>query len=298
MSKITKLGLGIVSFEGNEHLKNITNELRDACDHIVVCLQKHSYHGEPIKDSDVEEVETLKKFGYIDNIIWFEPTDMHEDKKESAARFIETDKRNFILDYLEKEVGCSHSLIIDSDEFYDKVDFEKAKSILSANENIHISYCQYVNYYRDYCHVMVWPFDSYVPFITESKYRFVFEHGHFNRPSDPTRRYWIPEEKKECCVIPWNIVKMHHLSWIRLNIEDKMNAWSSKKLFGDYEELKKAMLQRYYNYKDGMNAIIMFNVPGRSVVVNKLSRQFIHPKFFLSEKITEPYASSSNDNGN
>lgn len=297
MSKITKLGMGIVSFEGNEHLKNITYEIREYVDEIVVCLQKTSYHGDAIKQSDVDEVEHLKDMGYIDDIIWFEPVDKHEDKKESAPRYVETDKRNFILDYLEKECGCSHCLITDSDEFYDGADFKKAKDLISKSENVHVSYCQYVNYYRDYQHVMVWPFESYVPFITESSYRFLFEKGNFNRPSDPTRRYEIPGEKKEVCVLPWKLIKMHHLSWIRLNIEDKMNAWSSKKLFQNYELLKKGMLNRYYNFRDGMNAIIMFNVPGYSVIVNKLPKQYIHPKFFLSENIETPYEYRGVNNG-
>lgn len=290
MSKITKLGLGIISFEGNEHLKNIAYELREECDHIVVCLQKLSYHGEPISDEDVKEVETLKNFGYIDEIIWFEAKDQHLDKKESGPRYIETDKRNFILDYLEHTAGCSHSLIIDSDEFYDRTDFKKAKNAISKADDVHVSYCQYQNYYRDYKHVMVWPFEAYVPFITESKYRFSFDNGDFNRPSDPTRRYNIPENEKKFCVMPWELVKMHHLSWIRLVIEKKINAWSSKKLFDNYEELQKMILDRYYNYKDGMNAIIMFNVPEYSVVVNKLPVQYIHPKFRLDEKITAPYS--------
>lgn len=290
MSKITKFGLGIVAFEGTEHLKNIAYELRDLCDNITVCLQKESYHGEPISQKDVDVVENLKNLGYIDSIIWFTPTDFHLDEsKGDAPRFIETDKRNFICDYLEKEENCSHVMIIDSDEFYHHDDFKAAKDLYDNDENLHVTYCEYVNYYRDYRHVMVWPFNCYVPFIAEAKYRFNFRKGNFTQPSDPTRRYLLDGDMTHFNIFGWQVVKMHHLSWLRINIESKINAWSSKKLFENFDELKTAILDRYYNYENGLNAILMFNVPGNQVQVNYLNKQFIHPHFMLDEEPVRSY---------
>lgn len=288
MSKIQKLGLGIVAFEGTEMLKNVTHDIRELCDLIVVCLQKNSYHGDPIKEIDVNRVENLKKVGLIDEIIWFEPTDMHEDDpQQNGPRLIETDKRNFILDELEHRFNCSHALIIDSDEYYDKTDFANAKAIFENNDDIHVSYCEYVNYYRDYQHVMCWPFHSYVPFISEIKYRFDFYEGGFTKPSDPTRRYKLNSDMNKYTVFSWKTIKMHHLSWIRLNIEDKINAWSSKTKFNDLETLSEAILDRFYHYKDGLNAIIMLNVPNFQVVVNKLPKQYIHPYYKIYEEPTK-----------
>jgi hypothetical protein len=290
MSKISKLGLGIVAFEGTEHIKNITYEIRDLCDEIVVCLQKNSYHGEPIDPNEVKIVENLKNLGFIDDIIWFEPTDFHTDRKPGdAPRIIETDKRNFICEYLENEAKCSHSIIIDSDEFYDHDDFALAKQIFDGDEKMHVSYCQYVNYYRDYRHVMVWPFDSYVPFIAEAENRFDFDKGNFGKPSDPTRRYLLDlsSEKSYFNIFNWDVIKMHHLSWIRIHIESKINSWSSKKLFDNIEELHKQILNRYYHYEDGLNAILMFRTPCNQVQVNILPKQYIHPHFRLDEEPTE-----------
>lgn len=300
MSKIRKLGLGIVAFEGSEHLKNITFELRTLCDNITVCLQKKSYHGEPIQQEDVDIVENLKNLGYIDNIIWFEPADLHTDEPAGdAPRLIETDKRNFICDYLEKEQDCSHLMIIDSDEFYHHDDFERAKKTYDADPNLHVTYCEYVNYYRDYRHVMVWPFNSYVPFISEAGYRFDFRKGNFTKPSDPTRRFYInPEaEMNHFNVFNWEMIKMHHLSWIRINIEQKVSSWSSRKLFENYEELRELILDRYYNYEEGLNAIIMFNVPCNQVEVAKLPKQYIHPHFMLDTEPTRPYSEEIYRNG-
>lgn len=287
MSKISKLGFGIIAFEGTEHIANIIYEVRDLCDEIVVCLQEQSYHGSPIAQEDIDVIVNLQNLGYVDDVIWFVPTDMHEGEGPAGPRMVETDKRNYILDYLQNDKGCSHSMVIDSDEFYSKEDFKRAKELISKDDNIHVTYCQYINYYRDYSHVMLWPYLCYVPFITEASYRFNFKNGSFDKASDPTRRYYIDGENKVYHIIPYQVVKMHHLSWIRKKIEKKLDGWSAKKYFENIKGLREAILDRYYNYVDGQNAIIMFNVPMYQVVVNKLPKQYIHPHFSLLEEPTE-----------
>lgn len=284
MSKIKKLGLGIIAFEGTEHLKNITYELRSHCDTIVICLQKLSYHGDLIQQEDIDTVTRLKELGYIDDIIWFEPTDLHSDDVKSGPRLIETDKRNFILDYLEFDKKCSHSMVIDSDEFYDSTDFENAKNFISHSDNIHVTYCQYVNYYRDYRHILVWPYYCYVPFITESSYRFKFKSEDFTKPSDPTRRYAMKNDKVYH-ILGYQMIKMHHLSWIRKDMKRKISNWSARQLFDGIAGLHDAILDRYNNYTDGQNAIIMFNVPFYEVTVQKLPKQYIHPHFKIYETL-------------
>ena len=261
MSKISKLGLGIIAFEGTEHLKNIIYEIKDYCDVVVICLQKTSYHGDPIKQEDIDDIELLKTCNLVNSIIWFEPTNLYENEGKIGPRLVETDKRNFILDYLENTEHCSHGLVIDSDEFYDREDFRRAKEFINSNDNVHVSYCQYVNYYRDYKHVLAWPFYSYVPFITEISYRFNFKNGSFDKPSDPTRRYLLDGENKIYHLLSYNVIKMHHLSWIRKDIIRKIDSWSSKQLFSNVKGLREAIIDRYTNYIEGQNAIIMFNVP-------------------------------------
>lgn len=283
MNKINKLGLGIIAFEGTEHLKNITYELRDCCDVISVCLQKISYHGKPIHQEDIDEVEHLKKIGLVDNIIWFEPQNLYEDNAQDKPRLIETDKRNFILDHLEFEQVCTHSIVIDSDEFYDRTDFQNAKNFIDTNKDIHVTYCQYVNYYRDYQHILIWPYHCYVPFISESNYRFKFRSDNFTKPSDPTRRYFMNHGNKVYHILNYKMIKMHHLSWIRKDISRKIDNWSSKQLFENSDDIKSAILERYTNFREGDNAIIMFNVPFYELVVYKLPRQFIHPEYSLWE---------------
>lgn len=283
MSKICKLGLGIIAFEGLEHIKNIAYELKDQCDVIVICLQDKSYHGKDISEDDVNEANNLKELGYVDEIIWFQPNNEYDEALPDIARYIETDKRNYILDYLEKDCGCSHSIVIDSDEFYDHDDFVNAKSVIDNSEEVHVTYCQYVNYYRDYQHIMVWPYYAYVPFISESSYRFSFKEGSFGKPSDPTRRYLLNGDMTTYHILPYSLVKMHHFSWIRLDINKKLENWSAKKLF-NCEGLDEQIVSTYTNYKDGENAVIPFKTPFYRVCVTKLPKKYIHPKYNLYQK--------------
>lgn len=283
MNKIKKLGYGIIVYDDVCHLRNMIAEIRDLCDEIVVCLQNESYFGVPIEQKIVEYIGNIKEEGLIDDIIWFTPTQFHEEEGPNAPRFVEADKRNFILDFLENDSKCSHSMVIDSDEFYDHDDFENAKKIINDSDDIKVSYCEYINYYRDYQHLMVWPFRCYVPFITESKYRFDFKNGSFDKPSDPTRRYRIDEPNSKYVIFNFKVIKMHHLSWIRQDINFKIDNWSSKKFFDHDKGLKQKMLDRYNNYKDGQNAIIMFNTPYNEVIVNKLPKQYINPKNEITE---------------
>ena len=281
MSKISKLGYGIVAFDDTCHLRNILSEIRDQIDEVVVCLQKLSYHGDPIDEKVVNYIDKLKSVGLVDDVIWFESTKEYPDD-EKRGRLIETDKRNFILDFLESK-GCSHAMVTDSDEFYDAEDFKNAKTLIENDDNIHLSYCEYVNYYRDYQHLLVWPFRCYVPFITEINYRFDFEKGNFPKPCDPTRRY-LTTPGTDFSIFGYNVIKMHHLSWIRTDIREKIKNWSARKYFL-LDNFYDKIIDRYENYKDGQNAVILFNAPNNEVCVNKLPFRYINPKYRLDEEL-------------
>ena len=213
MSKISKLGLGIVCFEGSELIKSITKEIREHVDYIIVCLQNKSYHGEPISQFDIDEINMCKNAGLVDEIIWYEPdlSYLNSEFDPKVPRLLETEKRNMMIQHLQ-DIGCSHDIIIDSDEFYIKHEFAKAKEIFNSNDDMHVSYCQYINFYRDTRHYMLWPWESYVPFIADIKYRFVYEKGTFDKPSDPTRRYYIPQDDdcKAFHTYSWNTIKIYY----------------------------------------------------------------------------------------
>ena len=293
---IKGIGLGIVAFEGTEHLANIITEFRDIVDYVVIGLQRKSYHGDPIDQADLDEIFRLKDEDHlVDNVIEIEL----DTSKE--PRIQETDKRNMIIQDMENH-GCSHGIVIDSDEYYTH------KSILRAIQEIdendyEMTYCQYINYYADYNHFLVYPFKKgmYVPFVTKTKYRHKYDCTDFDLPSDPTRRFVRPFDSivnvklpngkivpqkhftVDYHIFPWETVKMHHLSWLRADIRKKMNSWSSKKCFKDYEKLIDKAIETFNNFnhdsKEEQIASLLFNTPNNQVFVHAFPKQYIHPKF-------------------
>lgn len=78
---------------------------------------------------------------------------------------------------------------------------------------------------------------------------------------------------------------MHHLSWIRIDIKNKINSWSSKKYFNS--KLPDIIYNRYVNWKEGECAIIMFSVPRNRINVVTFRNQYIHPKYRIDYKLDE-----------
>lgn len=301
-NNIKKLALGIIAFEGTEHLYNIISELRDCVDQVYIGMQKVSYHGDSIPQKDYLEIIRLQKEDHlVDQILNIE-TDITQ-----KPRVQETQKRNTIIEYAEKQ-GCSHIIVIDSDEYYTKSSFLRGLKAIDEHD-YEQTYCQYVNYYHDYQHFLKYPFKDgmYVPFVTKTKYRHSFECSDFTLPSDPTRRFIRPkktvEEKNiitgavqkkdvytvEYHIFPWNEVKMHHLSWIRQDIRKKLNMWSSKTLFDNYHDLIDKAVYNFQHFEDhedaAQQAIMLFNTPGNKVDIGEFPKQYIHPKADIHTRV-------------
>ena len=183
--------------------------------------------------------------------------------------------------------------MIDSDEYYTKKAFDYGLQQIDEHD-YEMTYCQYVNYYHDYMHYLKYPFAEgmYVPWVSKTKYRHSFDCKDFPHPSDPTRRYVRTEVVKdangrdvrkvigEFHIFQWNEVKMHHLSWLRADIRKKLENWSSKKMFKDYDDLIDRAVLAFENFDENDNAaqaLMLFNTPDNKVDVTSFPRQFIHP---------------------
>lgn len=281
-----------MAFEGSEHIINIIEELRDIIDVFIIGYQKRSYHGSNINDFDMAVVSYLKENNLADIFLEVE-TDLTKE-----ARVQETDKRNMIIQAAE-DAGCSHCLVIDADEFYNKESFLQALTEIDNND-YEQTYCQYVNYYGDYSHYMVYPFKNgmYVPFVTKTCYRFKYSTNDFPLPSDPTRRYERIKGKNgeftPYHVFLWHDIKMHHLSWVRKNIFNKLKAWSSRSVFNDIYTKIEVAIQDWKNFiqgKKGNEARIIFNTPGNKIQIKEFPKQYITPKYSVAEidDMVKPY---------
>jgi len=303
-TNIKGVGLCIVAFEGTEHLANIITELKDCLDYVSIGLQRLSYLGEPIAEKDLAEILRLKEEGLVDEIV-----DINLDTTKEP-RVQETDKRNILIDDAAAH-GCSHAIVIDSDEFYSKMSFLRCLKEIDEHD-YEMTYCQYVNYYHDYMHFMLYPFSDgmYVPFVTKVKYKFDFKCIDFPLPSDPTRRYVRPfdgyyEDRKvkledgtevqakkytvDYHIFAWKEVKMHHLSWLRADIRKKVNAWSSKTCFKNYNDLIDKAVDVYNHFddlkQDEQNVSLLFGTPNSEVTVKPFPKQYIFPKYDFNTRL-------------
>jgi len=288
MSKITKLGVGIVAFEGTEHIKNIAYEFKRLDAEVIVCLQEISYRNNiKIDQYDIDEVQRCVDAGLVDRVVWysFKDKDITNAKKSDKSgvdwpRLLECNKRNMLIDELEKD-GCSQAIILDADEYYTYDDLKRALEYYDKSDDTTVTYCQYINYWQDYSHYLIWDRKTYVPFVADIKHRFRFDCQISEFSIDKSRTYNLgPGDSYS--VIQWDALKMHHLSWVRLNIDKKVDCWSS----GEYytKEALDFIKEKYRTWNEWENAFVTFRVPLRPVCVSRYDTPFIEPHYQLYEK--------------
>jgi len=258
MSVIRSLALNINAFDASELLEQIITEIRDQIDIVNALYQKQSYWKNPMAEEDMDELHRLKKLGLIDELIEFKPNFMKYSREQ------ECDKRNMGIELM-RQKGISHVISSDADEFYDADQFRYAKNKIQKN-GWGITYCSYVNYYRDFSHYLVYPFRPLVPFIHSTVFNYTYQ-GPAPGPTDPTRRIKNPTNLGTY-VFRDEEIRMGHAAWIRRDIRKKLENWSAKNHF-DKSLIDKAV-ERWENWKEGEDAIMLFNVPDHNVRVNKL----------------------------
>lgn len=258
MGKIKSLALTINAFDASELLESLISEIRDQIDYVAAFYQKKSYCGNPMDPTDFQELNRLKSIGLIDELVEF-PTNFSKPHREQ-----ETDKRNMGIEMM-RQKGYSHILNIDADEFYDKDQFKEAKRQINE-KGWPITYWSYVNYYRDFEHYLVYPFRPFVPGICSTYFKYTF-NGPAPGPTDPTRRIFNPMNIGTY-LFPDEVIRMGHGAWIRKDIRKKLENWSAKDHFP--KSLIDVAVERWENWKEGDNAIMLFNVPDNNVYVRKL----------------------------
>ena len=261
---IKKLSVTINSFDASELLEPLIEQIRDQVDHVACVYQKLSYWKNPIAEEDTEELERLKSIGLVDELIEFKPNFAKYSREQ------ECDKRNMGIELM-KQNGSSHVLNIDADEGYDSEQFRYAKEFINK-KGYTITYCSYVNFYKDFDHYLVYPFRPFVPFIHSTYFKYTFD-GPAPGPTDPTRRINNPLNIGTYLFTDQEI-RMAHAAWIRKDIRKKLENWSAKNYFE--KELIDKAVERWENWKEGDKAVMLFNVPENQVVVKKIEKRFFN----------------------
>ena len=258
MGKIKSLALNINAFDASELLEQVISEIRDQIDVVNAIWQRKSYWKNPMAKEDMDELKRLQKIGLIDELIEFKPNYTKYSREQ------ECDKRNMGMELM-RQKGISHVISSDADEFYDADQFRYAKDVIN-NKGYPITYCSYVNYYRDFEHYLVYPFRPFVPFIHSTFFKYTYQSS-APGPTDPTRRITNPSNIGTY-IFKDEEIRMGHAAWIRRDIRKKLVNWSAKNHF-DKDLIDKAV-ERWENWKEGEEAIMLFNVPEHNVKVNKL----------------------------
>ena len=253
-----KLGYVINAFDATEHLESIITEIKSELNYVAAIWQKLSYWKNPMDKEDLDELNRLKSIGLIDELIEFKPNFSKYSREQ------ECDKRNMAID-ISKQRGCSHVISADADEYYSLDQFTKAKNLIIKN-GWSITYCSYVNYYKDFNHYLVYPFRPGVPFIHSTFFKYTY-NGPAPMPTDPTRRILNPSNLGTY-IFPDETIRMGHAAWIRRDIRKKLVNWSAKNHFK--KELIDDAVKRWENWEEGQDAIMLFNVPDNNVKVRKL----------------------------
>jgi hypothetical protein len=221
----TKVGYGILCFDTAEFLDRIISEIKDLCYCIVIGVPERSFFNGSIHPKVLSGINKVAKKHDVTMI----RLKVNCSYSSNEARQFETKARNDILDYLEN-AGCTHSMVADSDEIYTHKDFEEGVRKV-IDEDIDVSYCHYVNYYKDTCYEMQ-SFDSFVPFLCKARFRYKYKQQ-LSLSVDLSRRLGI--QPMEIINDRWIDITMHHMSWVRENIYNKMSCWTSKNYYAKSE---------------------------------------------------------------
>lgn len=205
-----KLACIINLWDGEEHLKQAMSYVKDHVEEFIIIFQAQSNFGE-YYDPFPNIAPFLGKMGRV-YVQEYEPSFVGNEndgfENELAKREI---GRSVALKH-----GCSHYFFMDADEFYP--DFEKMKAEY-IDRGLDGSVCGIETYVGKPEYKVTPPMKFHVPFITPVKYQL---GGRQYYRCDRTRTArCISVDKIESGV-------MHHLSWIRNDLERKIRNSSAR----------------------------------------------------------------------
>lgn len=191
----------------------------------------------------------LTKWRFNGDTFNFEP-DLKKDPRTN-----ETDKRQYGLDKA-REIGYTHFIMMDADEFYDPEEFKWAKQILIDRPETAGLVCRVKCYFRS--PTLTIGYDTtLVPFIHKITPNLKFDFNR-NYPFAWTDKDGVPfTEKKRIRIDPtrsmninsgveWADITMHHYSWVRSDIKKKIRNSTAR------QNLERStIVQDYLNAKPG-----------------------------------------------
>lgn len=210
-------------FDGEELLPGSIRQIQGEVDELIIVYQYESNSGEWYHELATTLVAL--KATYPEATF----REYHPDLTISPQHN-ELKKRTVGLE-MARDMGCTHFLMMDNDEYYDTGDFAKARQQI-AYEAYDTTACRLFTYYQQPTYRLEPMEGYYVPFICRLKpeTRLGFE---FPVLADPTRR--VQPAGKFYAFEPTELV-MHHYSYVRNDLGRKLRNSSARRNLDNLEE--------------------------------------------------------------
>lgn len=187
-------------------LRESIKHIRPLVDGVIIIGSEKSNYGE------VSKIPSC----WMDHELFIREPELHHPMN------CETDKRNYGLK-IAREQGYTHFLMLDADEFYNPIDFERAKKEFEVNPDLQGLVCRTQVYFKS-PKLTIGLDTTLAPFIHKitptlkhefnKRYPFAWE-GH-NIRIDPTRSLNINSG------VEMSDIVMHHYSWVRSDYDKKI----------------------------------------------------------------------------
>ena len=245
---MSKFSVSYNVFDGVELLEDSINQIRSVVDHISIVFQTKSYWGNKLTQKEINIVNDLTERGIIDDLY------LYENDNNIAIHQNQLNKRNIGIE-LAKQADCTHYMTVDCDEFYVTSEFQMLIDFHRENPES-ISYLPLVAYYKDTKYMInsenYMDGDLYVSGFFPVKYKLVMNYP-LGIKVDPTRKVGVSATFLK--LFNKHQIKMHHLSYIRADLHQKVNNAPSKLRYGNKQDHFNNMVECYNNFEEDRIAL-------------------------------------------
>lgn len=243
-------------------LKLSVQNIRPCVDMVIIIASEKSNYGEVSKIPDVWGSEVSQLHNRLAGVHLINYTPIHG----FLPNVNETGKRNCGLD-IARQHDCTHFVMMDADEFYNREDFAREKQRCIDNPDLAGLVCASQVYFKS-PKLTVGLDVTRVPFIHKitptlqhefnRNYPFAWEGKQIR--IDPTRSLNIRSG------VEWSDIIMHHYSWVRKDIDKKIRNSTARAnierstLRKDFALAKEGHYVEFYG-KTLVRAQVDFNIP-------------------------------------
>lgn len=218
--------------DGEELLEGSIRTIRPYVDEVIVVASTTSNNGTVTYQGGLEMAVELFHQGMVDKLMSWRPYPSQYQrpwKNETLQRGLGLMKAS--------EMGCTHFLFMDCDEYYVADQFDAAKSFMEQHPDTQGSAVRLQTYVSPRSRLAK-PEDYWVPFIHQIEGASHFHNASYPLWADPSRRV---KYKSPSAIHAFSreMIEMHHYSWVRRDVNRKIAASVASKSFARIKDQNK-----------------------------------------------------------